>query len=236
MIDFHAHIIPFIDDGAKDATEAIQMLQMIKAQGADLVVATPHFYGETMSVEDFLHKRNEAFLYLKQEAAAVTAPLPEIVLGAEVCFSYEIMEINHIDKLCIENTKSLLIEFSNDVWHEWVCDFLSYLVNEKKITPVVAHFERLLYANQNMNLLNKLIEMNVMIQINAESFLNRKTKKKIKWLINKDILCVLGSDAHNVSNRKPKLCEARDVIIKEFGAEKLEGMLSNSKSLLRAVK
>ena len=46
FVDFHSHILPGVDDGAKSVDESIDMLLLEKEQGIDVVVATPHFYTE----------------------------------------------------------------------------------------------------------------------------------------------------------------------------------------------
>lgn len=43
MIDFHSHVLPCMDDGSKSTEESIQMLSMLREQGVETVVATPHF-------------------------------------------------------------------------------------------------------------------------------------------------------------------------------------------------
>ena len=45
MIDFHTHILPGIDDGAKDVSVSAAMLEMEKEQGVNEIVLTPHYYG-----------------------------------------------------------------------------------------------------------------------------------------------------------------------------------------------
>ena len=37
MIDFHSHILPEIDDGAKSVEESIAMLKMLKEQGVEVI-------------------------------------------------------------------------------------------------------------------------------------------------------------------------------------------------------
>lgn len=44
IIDFHSHILPGIDDGARNLETSLAMLDMIKAYHADIMLATPHFY------------------------------------------------------------------------------------------------------------------------------------------------------------------------------------------------
>ena len=43
LVDFHSHILPAIDDGAKNIEESIKILDMMSETGVDLVYCTPHF-------------------------------------------------------------------------------------------------------------------------------------------------------------------------------------------------
>lgn len=42
MIDLHCHILPGIDDGARDVDDALAMARQAAADGIDVVCATPH--------------------------------------------------------------------------------------------------------------------------------------------------------------------------------------------------
>ena len=42
MLDIHAHVLPAVDDGARDLETALQLLEMMWEQGITHVVATPH--------------------------------------------------------------------------------------------------------------------------------------------------------------------------------------------------
>ena len=64
LTDIHTHILPSIDDGASDVTEALQILKMQKSSGVDRVVLTPHFDSQKQSLEDFLVKRDFLFAAL----------------------------------------------------------------------------------------------------------------------------------------------------------------------------
>ena len=44
IIDFHSHILPGIDDGARNVQTSLSMLDMVAAQHVDVMIATPHFY------------------------------------------------------------------------------------------------------------------------------------------------------------------------------------------------
>ena len=55
MTEYHCHILPGIDDGAKDVETSLAMIEMMKAQGVERIVATSHFYAHReKSVAEFL--------------------------------------------------------------------------------------------------------------------------------------------------------------------------------------
>lgn len=42
MRDMHCHILPGVDDGARDLNESLRMLEAAKAAGVTSIVCTPH--------------------------------------------------------------------------------------------------------------------------------------------------------------------------------------------------
>ena len=55
FLDIHSHILPAIDDGAKDMETALALLEMLKSQGVTDVIATPHFYPDEDNAEDYFN-------------------------------------------------------------------------------------------------------------------------------------------------------------------------------------
>ena len=60
MIDWHSHILPGIDDGSGSIEESLALLKMQREQGADTVIATPHFFADDETVDEFLARRQES--------------------------------------------------------------------------------------------------------------------------------------------------------------------------------
>ena len=44
FVDIHSHVLPGIDDGAKDIKESIELLKGMKKLGFSKVIGTPHTY------------------------------------------------------------------------------------------------------------------------------------------------------------------------------------------------
>ena len=146
MIDFHSHILPMLDDGSKSVDESLEMLRMLSEQGVKRVVATPHFYANDESVDDFLKRRAESFERLKGH---LTDDLPEIMLGAEVRYYNGISRLDRLRKLTVENSRLLLLEMSTAKWTEYVVNELIELSNSGDLTVALAHIERYLFMPSN---------------------------------------------------------------------------------------
>ena len=57
MIDIHAHILPGVDDGAKNWEQSLEMAQMAVNDGIRVMVATPHlFKGRTFDLSQLNDK------------------------------------------------------------------------------------------------------------------------------------------------------------------------------------
>ena len=72
LVELHCHILPGIDDGAKDLDMSMSLIRKELQDGAAGIVFTPHFHYERISVEQFTARRKAAF---QQVAAACKAAL-----------------------------------------------------------------------------------------------------------------------------------------------------------------
>ena len=87
-IDFHSHIMPAFDDGAKDAKMSIAMLQKSMDQGVETVVSTSHCYPMSgRDITEFTDKRQTAYNVLMEAVKADNAEIPKLVPAAEVHLS-----------------------------------------------------------------------------------------------------------------------------------------------------
>ncbi|MBF0587787.1 MAG: hypothetical protein HQL53_01535 [Magnetococcales bacterium] len=87
-IDIHCHLLPGLDDGAKDIKEALGMARMIVANGVETLVATPHItpgvYDNTMATIQhtaavFMEHLEEAKIPLKVRLAAEVRLGPHVI-------------------------------------------------------------------------------------------------------------------------------------------------------------
>lgn len=221
ITDFHSHILPGIDDGSKSIEESLRMLRMEAEQGIGHVVATPHFYPNHDNPERFLRRREQAEKQLR-EAMAFENSIPVLSVGAEVYFFKGISESEWVSQLTIDSSKCIMIEMIGAPWEESIYRELEALHTRRGLCPVIAHVERYIGGMGGMDVLNRLSQLPVLIQSNADFFLNWKTSRKALRMLKNDCIHLLGSDCHSTEGRKPNLGMALEVIQKKLGEQILE--------------
>ncbi len=227
MIDWHSHILPAVDDGSKNMAESIEMLKRLAEQGVDTVVATPHFYANDESVEDFLRRRDGAYETLKREAPNA----PEILLGAEVRYYQGIGRMENLDKLSIGESRLLLLEMPFSVWTEYTVRELVELSTRSDIKLCLAHIDRYLRL-QKRSVWERLYESGILMQVNASFFTDFFTRRKALVMLCEGAIHFIGSDCHNLRSRPPRIGEAFGLIRRKTGEELLSQVNELGKALL----
>ncbi|MBQ6211658.1 MAG: capsular polysaccharide biosynthesis protein [Ruminococcus sp.] len=198
MTEYHCHILPGIDDGAKDVETSLAMIEMMKAQGVERIVATSHFYAHReKSVAEFLKKRQAAFDKIRDKAA-----VKEIYLGAEVAIENGISELADIEKLAVEGTRMILLELPYRAYSKWMSEEIYNIGAEFNLKVMLAHVHRYLeYYSKDE--LEGILSTKAVMQINNEAFAGWREKKLVKRIIADEKRFAFGSDAHNLDDRKP---------------------------------
>lgn len=234
MIDFHSHILPNMDDGSSNSGQSLEMLHTCAKQNINTIVATPHFYRNKDSVTSFLRRRDAAYLRLKQKIDGENG-LPDILLGSEVKFFEGISRIDEINRLCIGESRCLLLEMPFEKWNWRTLNEVYYLLSTKNLAVIIAHVERYLPYKNNKDNFYDLIEMGAVLQINTSNFRRFRTRKMALDLLKIGDCFVLGTDCHNMTDRKPDFNKAFDVIAAKLGEERMHKINILSKSLLKTV-
>ena len=229
MFDFHTHILPGIDDGSGSVEESIAMLKMLKDQGADGVAATPHFYADRMSPNRFFEKRQSAWNDLKSH---LTSDLPEVRLGAEVSYFEGMARYDGIERFCIEDTELLLLEMPHGAWTGRMISTLTELNEKRGVTVLLAHIERYL-KDQPKDTWKHLLQSGIMMQVSADYFIDRKTRRNALKLFKNGGVHLLGSDCHNITTRAPNFGVAADIIKRKLSDDHFQRMDQLESMLLR---
>ena len=231
MIDFHSHILPAIDDGSQSVEESLEMLRALKAQGVDTVIATSHFYATHRSPESYLQRRNAAFETLKQ---VLTDDCPRIILGAEVLYFPGISRISSLESLCTEGTNLLLLEMPFTSWSESMIAEVNEMARSHRVQLIMAHIERY-YFKQKVSVWDEFLSRGILMQSNADFFLPFWEGRKALKLLREGRIHLLGTDCHNMTDRRPRMDEAVRRIQRTVGSETLEEIDQLGHRLLQEV-
>lgn len=234
VIDLHTHILPQMDDGSSSVEESMAMLHLLYEQGAQTVVATPHFEAWIDSPESFFERRTRAAEVLKAAVAAEIqrgVALPRIVLGAEVAFFKGMSHSAALERLCIDGTRLLLVEMPFDKWDEQTLKEIIEIRSSKGIVPVIAHIDRYFDIQSKANI-SALLLSDVMIQINADSLLRFGARRRVIKMLLDGRVDFLGSDCHDMAKRSPNIGAAADVILEKCGESSISMLAERGKDVL----
>lgn len=219
MIDLHCHILPGVDDGARDLSESIEMAKKAVEQGIDTIVATPHhlnnqYENPKQTIIDRVVGFNKVLLEEKIDLNVL--PGQETRIYGELVEGYESGEI-----LPIDHTQYVLVEFSSSHVPRYT-EKLFYDLQMKGLIPVLVHPERNQEIIEHPELLYQLVKKGALTQVTAASIcgdFGKKIKSFSLQLIEANLTHFIASDAHNTSNRTFKMREAFDVIQAKYGNE-----------------
>lgn len=236
-VDFHSHILPGMDDGAKNTAESIELLKILAEAKVDKVVLTPHFYRDDENICSFLSRREAAYEKLVQAINDISdkIPMPELILGAEVLFTPSLSSDPDFEKLCIANTDYILLELPFIKFYDnFFSDYIKFLNRcDKKI--ILAHIERYFHFGNSVKDLFRLIEAgNITCQMNCSSICKAGffEMKKLKTLIDNGVISAIGTDTHNLTSRPPRFAKAEEIIRRKFGNSTFETICEESDQIL----
>ncbi|MCD7843138.1 MAG: hypothetical protein LUG17_00740 [Clostridiales bacterium] len=232
--DLHSHILPKMDDGSRSPDESVQMLRLSREQGVAGMMATSHYYPRE-PVEQFLSRRQRSYEMLCEALSQAQDPLPEVCLGAEVAYHSGLIYEERLASLCMGNSRYLLLELPFSRWEPSVLRDVQALRRVQGVVPIIAHVERY-WKIQDSKTMSKLLEMDVLIQMNGEAYLDPHSRRLAKKLLKGGVIQVMGSDCHNMDRRPPNLGPALQDLGKGKLAEQREDILWQSEKIFMAAR
>ena len=195
-VDVHSHLLPAIDDGARDMEESILLLQGLEALGYKKVITTPHIMADTycntpagirVSLATLVSTAKEAGIKLEIEAAA------EYYMDDGF-----LAQINAEDVLLIGG-EYLLFETSY-MAKPLQFDAMVQAILAAGHKPLLAHPERYRYIQDLKTEYRGLKEKGIYFQVNLNSFgghYGKEAKIKANFLNKQGMIDFLGSDVHH---------------------------------------
>lgn len=201
VIDVHAHVLPGVDDGARDMDEALFLLCAAAAQGVTAVIATPHHTGQadpkrlielTARIEEEMRESFQGF---------------RLYPGQEIYFHEEIAEYLKKGKLLtLAGSRYVLVEFGTKVSYQSLYRGIRTLILAG-YRPVLAHMERYGCLREEENL-SKLSDCGCLLQMNYGSLQGRAFSREVRWCRRQVLegrIHLFGTDMHRLDYRPPEI-------------------------------
>lgn len=232
FFDLHCHFLPGMDDGCKTPEESVRLLEEQYRQGCRGVAATPHYYA-VESIESFLARRKQAAGRLLAELRARSpVAIPNICFGAEVAFRETLESEQELERLCYGKSRYLLLEMPFTPWTDRTVRSVERIISMMGVTPVIAHVER--YTGiADPCYINALMNLNVLVQLNAENFEGGKKERRALHMIREGNIQILGTDSHNMANRPPNMEKAIGSLKQHRMDAELETILQANEAVFR---
>lgn len=200
LTEMHCHILPGVDDGAKDMETSMTMVETGYADGIRKIVATPHYIENHLKYDE--EKLQKIFEEFKEKVNQIH---PDITcyLGNELYYygeqSLERVKEGRVHGLA--GSKYILIEFSTKIsYHDMYKAMKSFV--QARYYPVLAHMERFQCLTKHPERVDELSELGVYFQMNADSVLGKGADKAwCRRMLKENRIQLLGTDAHGTTHR-----------------------------------
>ena len=225
LIDIHSHVLPYMDDGAKDMGMTLEMLRIAQRDGITDIIVTPHykagrFKGDAARTGELLE---EIRTRLEEEHININ-----LYPGNEIYYRSELEEKLESGALSTLNGSGyVLVEFSplDDFVHiRNACEDILGM----GYVPVVAHVERYQCMTKCPEHVRELKEMGCDIQVNADS-VTGEIGFKVKWFVHKILkeylVDYIGTDAHGVDKRKPAMKKCAELLYRKYDKNYADALL-----------
>lgn len=206
MVDLHAHILPGIDDGAKDWDESLWMLSLAAEDGITDILATPHQHADGPYSN---HNEKVQTLVAELQERVITAGLNiNVHMGGEVLISPDVVErVAAGQAVTFGQGKYLLLELPAHEVPRYTRQVV-YDLQLQGITPVLAHVERNVGFVKAPELLAELIEVGALAQMTAASITRHGSPELLEMVaicLTHNMVHMLASDAHSPIRRPPMM-------------------------------
>ncbi len=220
MIDLHCHLLPGIDDGAKDLETALEMARIAWQDGIQLIACTPHIYPGLYPND--AQRIRVAVESLGQQLKAAQIPLT-LTYGADIQVDPELVAaLQQGTRPSLHGSRYFLYEPPHHIAPSYFLDSLFDCLAGGYV-PIITHPERLTWLDESHYVwFQEAVEQGAWIQVTAGALTGRFGRRPRYWgerLLGEGLVHLLATDAHNLSRRPPLLAEGREAAARLVGEE-----------------
>jgi protein-tyrosine phosphatase len=213
FVDIHCHLLPGIDDGAKDWDESLAMARLAIDNGTKTIIATPHQLGS--------YGQNHAMVIrqlvgdLQQRLAEADLSL-RILPGADVRIEEDLVSrLKSGDVLTLgDHGRHVLLEMPHELLLplEPILDQLA----RWGIVGIITHPERNVGLVRRPQALVPLVDAGCLTQITAGSLCGAfgpYCQQAAEWMLAEGLVHFVATDGHGPHSRRPLMRRAYERVV-----------------------
>ena len=201
VADLHCHLLPGIDDGARDLGDSVEMARESAADGIEVVCATPHIR----------HDHDVRIAELPERVAEVQAELDRRGIAVRVASGGEVAETalaalddSELASVALAEGSWVLLEPRPGPLSDSLSEAVEHL-SERGFGALIAHPERH-FGPDLAERLSALASRGALVQATADHLVRAETAPSMLALAERGLIHVLGSDSHSSrAGRSPRL-------------------------------
>jgi protein-tyrosine phosphatase len=219
IVDLHSHVLPGVDDGARDMAESVEMARAAVADGVAVLAATPHVRSDYPT--DAAHVLAGVEL-LQQELRAQDVPL-RVVPGGEVGV-HRLTELDdeELRRFGLGGNPAVILVEAPYSGLTLPRPHPLYDLMARGFTAVIAHPERSHDVRRDPERVRPLVEAGALIQVTAGSLgcgVPSDVRAAARSLIGGGLAHMIASDGHGPRVRRPSVAVALETIEDEALAD-----------------
>lgn len=200
FVDIHSHLLPGIDDGAKDLNNSIELILKMNSYGIKDFITTPHVLGDVYpnSSETIKEKLSE----VRKELLNRNISDVSINAAAEYMLDEQFSKRLENNDILTLKDNYILIEMSYFNPPMNLFDIL-FEIQLKGYKPILAHPERYNFYHNDINQFNKLKRTGCLFQLNLLSLTEQYGKhvqKIAHKLLSLNSYDFVGTDTHKIEH------------------------------------
>ena len=227
MIDIHTHVVYSVDDGSKSLEMSQQMLRLSAEAGVTDICCTTHV---RPGHRDFPWQKYEAHMKELREFLWREELKIRLHTGCEIMYTSRSAEDARNGLIpTLGGGSFVLVEFMPET--PW--GMIQHAVREMGnagFDVLVAHVERYTCLREEFSWLEEMRDLGATLQMNAQTVIRSRGLLGDRWAkraLKNGLIQVVASDMHNLTNRKPNLDEAWQVLKKDYGEDTARELMIN---------
>ena len=227
FVDIHSHLLPGIDDGAKDIDTSIALILKMASYGIKNFITTPHVLGNVYPNSTAVIKEKLTVVQKELEKREIKGI--SIQAAAEYMLDEEFSALLEQKDILVLKDNYILVEMSYFSAPMNLYELL-FKIQLKGYKPVLAHPERYNFYHSDFKSYYKLKQAGCLFQLNLLSLTDQYGKgvqKISEKLLKENLYDFVGTDTHHQNHL---------VLLPKIGTkktlDKITHLLDNNKKFL----